>query len=324
MPRHFGFGETAARGLVVAIFGPTASGKSFVAAALAQRIEAEVISADSMQVYRGVPILTNQPQTPTKLVGVWPLDYEASVGAYQKLAHAEIDAALERGATPIVAGGSGLYFRAALADLEIPPAVPAAARARWENAYDRLGADRAHGLLAERDPEAAQAVHQNDRRRVVRALELAEIGRSLSHADSRLWASGTRYPTIIFGLEIDREVLAQRIHRRTIGMFEQGVEEEVARALRGSISSTARYIIGLDEVHNLPREEAIEAIAKRTRALAAYQRKWMRRVPSLISIVASRAPETVAAEIHASLEGARAFHRRTKVDASTESEDSRG
>ena len=109
-------------GLVVAVFGPTATGKSSVAAALAERIRAEVISADSMQVYQGVPILTNQPLSPTELVGIWSLDHEASVGEYQQLAHAAIDAALEREATPIVAGGTGLYFRAALADLEVPPA----------------------------------------------------------------------------------------------------------------------------------------------------------------------------------------------------------
>ncbi len=278
-----------------------------------------------MQVYRGLPILTNQPQSPTKLVGVWPLDHEASVGGYQELAHYEIDVTLERGATPIVAGGTGLYFRAALADLEVPPAVPPAARAHWENEYDRLGADRAHALLAERDPEAAEAIHMNDRRRVVRALELAEIGRSLRPANSRLWTTGTRHPTVIFGLEVDREELSERILERTINMFEQGVEEEVARAFRGSISSTARYIIGLDEVRNLPREDAVDAIVKRTRSLAAYQRKWMRRVPNLISVAASGAPEAVAAEIHAILiEASQERPADRLIPRPSESVDSRG
>src|ERR1043166_9007327 len=140
---------------VIAIFGPTASGKSAVAQAIAERIPAELVSADSMQVYRGLPILTNQ--SPARLVAIWDLDHEASVGEYQELAHAAIDEILEAGRTPIVVGGTGLYFRAALADLDLPPAVPSATRGRLERLYDRVGGERAHELLAERDPAAAAA-----------------------------------------------------------------------------------------------------------------------------------------------------------------------
>ena len=109
-------------GLVLAVFGPTASGKSAVAEALAERIPGEVVSADSMQAYRGLPILTNQPARPTRLVGIWPLDHEGSVGEYQRLAHAAIDEVFAAGRTPIIAGGTGLYLRAALAELNLPPA----------------------------------------------------------------------------------------------------------------------------------------------------------------------------------------------------------
>src|SRR4051794_4725078 len=109
-------------GPVVGIFGPTASGKSAVAAALAQIVPAEVVSADAMQVYDGVPILTNQ--SPARLVAMWPLSHEASVGQYAGLAHEAIDSALAAGKTPILAGGTGLYFRAALAELRVPPAPP--------------------------------------------------------------------------------------------------------------------------------------------------------------------------------------------------------
>ena len=101
----------------------------------------ELVAADSMQVYRGVPILTNQPETPTHLVGIWPLDYEASVAEYQLLAHQTIDGILSRDRVPVVVGGTGLYLRAALADLTIPPEPPQGVRARWERLYGRLGPD---------------------------------------------------------------------------------------------------------------------------------------------------------------------------------------
>src|ERR687883_987097 len=108
-------------GVVLALFGRTASGKTAVAEALADRIGGEVVSADSMQAYRGLPILTAQPTRPTRLVGIWPLSHEGSVAEYAALAHHAIDELLADGRTPVVAGGTGLYFRAALAELDIPP-----------------------------------------------------------------------------------------------------------------------------------------------------------------------------------------------------------
>jgi tRNA dimethylallyltransferase len=294
------------RRLVLAIFGPTASGKSAVAEALAARIPAEIVSADSMQVYCGLPILTNQPERPTRLVGIWPLDHEGSVGEYQRLAHAAIDEILTAGRTPIVAGGTGLYLRAALGELELPPAPSPGARERWELLYDKRGAEAAHAALAERDPEAATLVHPNDRRRVVRALELAEAGASLAPASNRLWTDDTRHPTAVFALDVPAEELNRRIDERTRAMFERGVEEEVARALAQPLSSTARKVIGLEELATLPREEAIAAVALKTRQYAAYQRKWLRRIPGVVSVRADRPPDAVADEI---LEVARARQR---------------
>src|SRR5918911_1865234 len=106
---------------VLAIFGPTASGKSAVAEAIAAKIPAELVSADAMQVYRGLPILTNQSTYPTRLVGIWDLGHDASGAEYQRLAHAAVDEILAAERTPIVVGGTGLYLRAALAGLELPP-----------------------------------------------------------------------------------------------------------------------------------------------------------------------------------------------------------
>jgi tRNA dimethylallyltransferase len=282
---------------VVAVFGPTASGKTAVAEEIAAREPAEVVSADAMQLYGGLPILTNQPEPAARLVAVWPLDHEASVGEYAALAHATIDEAMAAGRRPVVVGGTGLYLRAALAELELPPPPAPGVRERAERVYERVGAERAHALLAERDPEAAAAVHPNDRRRVVRALELAEAGATLRPRRDRLWTEETRHPTVVVGLDVPRDELARRIDDRTRAMFERGVEDEARRALGTPLSSTAQKIMGLREVAELPRAEAIEALALRTRQYAAYQRKWMRRIPGLVSVRADRPPGEVADEI---------------------------
>src|SRR5262245_10502756 len=258
---------------MIAIFGPTASGKSAVAEEIAARLPGEVVSADSMQVYRGLPVLTNQDRN-ARLVGIWPLEHEASVGEYAELAHAAIDGILDAGRTPIVAGGTGLYLRAALADLEIPPEPPPGLRDRLERLYDDEGGERALATLAERDPAAAAAVHANDRRRVVRALELVELGSSLRPPDSKLWTAETRHPTVVFGLDVPPDELHRRIERRARAMFDLGVEDEVRKALSGSISVTARHVFGLSEIAELPRDEALGALVAMTRRYAAYQRKW--------------------------------------------------
>lgn len=289
--------------MVLAVFGPTASGKTAVAERIAERVPAELVSADSMQVYKGLPILTAQPERPTRLVAIWELDHEASVVEYQALAHTAIDGALEQGRTPVVVGGTGLYFRAAISDLAPPPP---GHRERWERLYDRLGPERAHAALAERDLLAAERVHPNDRRRVIRALELADIGESLRPGLDTLWSGETRHPTLVIGLDVPREELERRIVERTHAMFDAGVEDEVRCALARGVSNTARHALGIDEIARLPREEAIAAVVLRTRRYAAYQRKWMRKMPNLIRVEAARPADEVADEI---LEVARARER---------------
>ena len=284
-------------GLVIAIFGPTASGKTAVAEAVAGLVGGEVVSCDSMQAYRGLRILTCQPEQATRLVGIWPLDHEGSVGEYARLAHAAIDDLLSAGRTPVVAGGTGLYLRAAIAELGLPAAPLAGVRGRWEEIYEREGAEAAHRRLAELDSGAAAVIHVNDRKRVVRALELAEAGSSLVPADDRLWARETRHPTLIVGLDVPREELLRRIEQRTAAMFEAGVQDEVRGALAGPVSITARKALGLEEVAELPPDEARAAIVVRTRRYAAYQRKWMRRIPGLVMVNADRPADEVADEI---------------------------
>ena len=282
---------------VIAVFGPTASGKTAVAEELADSLATELVSADAMQVYRGLPILTNQSCRPARLVAIWPLSHEASVGEFEGLAHEAIDALVAERGSAVVAGGTGLYLRAALTELRLPPPPPDGTRARWQEAYD-ADPDEAYALLVARDPAAAAAVHRNDRRRVVRALELAEVGRSLAPAEDRLWSEDFRHPTLVAGLDVPPAVLDRRIEERTDEMFARGVVTEVRAALASTpVSRTAEKAMGLREVAELPPAEAREALVRRTRHYAAYQRKWMRRIPGIVMISGDRPVSDVAAAI---------------------------
>ncbi len=280
---------------VVAIFGPTASGKSAVAEAVADRLGTEVVSADAMQVYRGLPILTNQPSRPTRLTAIRALDEEMSVGAFATLAHREIDALVDVRGAAVVSGGTGLYLRAALADMDVPPPAAKDVRERIAREVDD-DRDAAHRRLAQLDPAAAEAVHPHDRKRLVRALELAETGRSLVAGRDRLWDGPTRRPTLVAGLDLPPDVLEQRIRERAEEMFARGVVEEVRAALAGRVSRTAGKTLGLAEIGALGNA-AREPLVVRTRRYAAYQRKWMRRIPDLVLVDAARPPEEIAADI---------------------------
>jgi tRNA dimethylallyltransferase len=287
---------------VIAIFGPTASGKSAVAEIVADRLGTEVVSADALQVYSDLTVLTNQPERPTRLVAIRTLSGEMSVGEYARLAHAAVDELVEANGAAVVAGGTGLYLRAALVDMLLPPAPRGDTRARREAAYD-ADPEGSHAQLAALDPVAAAAVHPHDRRRVVRALELAEVGASLAPDEDRLWSEEVRRPTLVVGLRVDPETLEERIRVRTKAMFAAGVVEEVRRAVEQDVSRTAEKALGLRELAELPPEAAFERILVKTRRYAAYQRKWMRRIPGIVMIEADRPANEVADEI---LEVARA------------------
>lgn len=272
---------------VLALFGPTASGKTAVAGILRVRLGAEVISADSAALYAGLPVLTAAPDYPARLVGAFPLEQDVSVGAYQLLAQEAIDEA----DVPLVVGGTGLYLRAALSAIEFPPP---GRRAHWQAEVDRLGLEAAHALLAQRDPSAAARIHPNDRKRVIRALELAETGASLAPTTDRLWTEDTRLPTTIVALELSLDELDRRIDERTRTMVAAGAGAEARAAWKRPLSSTARKILGLEEFATLPEDEAVAAVAQATRRLARYQRKWLRRMPNVVTLAADRPVEEIA------------------------------
>ena len=285
-----------ARVEVVAIFGPTASGKSGVADAVAATLGTEVVSVDALQVYRGLPILTNQPVVPTRLVAIREPVEQMTVGEFAPLAHADIDALVEGRGVAVVTGGTGLYLRAALADLDLPPAVAEETVGRVAEEVDS-DAEAAHGRLASLDPSAAAAVHANDRQRLVRALALAETGHSLARPDDRLWSGDTRRPTAIVGLELTPEELDRRIVERARAMFEAGVVAEVRAALEQPLSRTVEKTLGLREIAELSPDAALERLVARTRRYARYQRKWMRRIPGIVLLDGNRPPEVVAGDI---------------------------
>jgi tRNA dimethylallyltransferase len=289
---------------VLALFGPTASGKTAVAALLRERIGAEVISADSAAIYDGLPLITAAPDYPARLVATDPLTADVSVGEFQRRAHDAIDEVLSAGGLPLLVGGTGLYFVAAVSALALPPPPAAGRRAFWQGEYDRLGGEAAHALLSKRDPGAAERVHANDRRRVVRALELAETGASLVPAEDTLWTGRTRHPTLVLGLDVPLEELDRRIHERTRAMVERGAVEEAGRAWRLDLAPAARKILGLEQFATQPLEQAVAEVEQATRRLARYQRKWLRRMPGVVTLDGTRPAEEVADDIVA-LAGAR-------------------
>ncbi|HMS61974.1 MAG TPA: tRNA (adenosine(37)-N6)-dimethylallyltransferase MiaA [Solirubrobacteraceae bacterium] len=293
-------------GGLLAIFGPTGVGKTDVALAVADRLRAAgrrpvAVSADALQVYRGLEIITGVPGAAERarlehlLVSIVPIDATFSVAQYAELAHAEIDALLAQGATPIVVGGTGLYLRAALASLDLRPLPPEDVRRRWEAELDAEGPAALHARLAQRAPWAASGIDPADRHRIVRAHALLDMG-ELEPPDgpSRLWTDDTRRPTRLIGLVRDRAELYERIDARVLAMVAAGAVDEVRAAQAAGASETARRALGFDELLT----GDIEGMQRRTRNFAKRQLTWMRKLAGVELLdVTGRDPEAVATAI---------------------------
>ena len=289
---------------VLALFGPTGVGKTAVALALAEGLRARgehpvAVSADALQVYQGLEVLTGvattaeQARLEHRLVSFLPVDARFSVGEYARLAHAEIDDLLARGARPIVVGGTGLYLRAALAQLELRPAPPDAVRQRWQAELAAHGPEALHARLAERAPWAAERVDPRDRSRIVRSLELLDLGElEPPQGDNRLWTEDTRHPTRVVGLVMDRDALYARIDARVDAMLAAGAVAEVRRANAAGASDTARKALGFDEL----LVGDVDGMKRRTRNYARRQLTWMRKLAGaeLIDVTGRRADEVAA------------------------------
>jgi tRNA dimethylallyltransferase len=273
---------------LIALFGPTGVGKTEIAVEVGELLRARredpvAVSADAIAVYEGLDVLAAKPDSRRlehRLVSVVPIDREFSAGQFAALAHAEIDGLVVEGRTPIVVGGTGLYLRAALTELDLRP--PPARRVREE--LERELAEAGPAALHERlSPGTAAMVHPHDRKRIVRALELELAGSAPHSASAQLWSEELRRPTALFGIVMDRDALNARIATRVDAMLRGGAIEEVEAALERGASRTARKALGFKEIEAyLAGEGSLDEVRTRIerghRAYVRRQLTWMRKL----------------------------------------------
>jgi tRNA dimethylallyltransferase len=296
-------------GRVVAVVGPTATGKSALGIALARALHGEVINADSMQLYRGMDIGTAKlpPEAragaPHHLLDVWPVTRAASVADYQARARACIADLHARGVTPVLVGGSGLYVRAVLDPIEFPGTDPAL-RAALETELAAVGGLALHERLTRLDPVTAAVIPAANGRRVVRALEVITLtGRPYTSA---LPAYQSLYDSVQVGLDLPTEVLDDRIARRVDRMVADGLLDEVRRldalGLRDGVTASRAlgYAQLLDVIDGrCSLDAAVTETARATRRFVRRQRSWFRRDPRIQWLDATRDPVEAALRLAA-------------------------
>jgi tRNA dimethylallyltransferase len=292
---------------LVAIFGPTGIGKTAVAIALAERLRATgedpvAVSADALQLYQGLEILTGAPTAEEqarlehRLTGILPLTARGTAGEFARRAHDEIDRLLAQQRRPIVVGGTGLYLRAALAELDFRPPVADEIRERRAAQLRAVGPAAMHAELAATAPAAAATIEPTDAQRITRTLELLDAGHR--PPGSELWTAMLRHPTLLAGLTMDREQLARRIDARVDAMVAAGAREEVEAAHAAGASPSARQALGFRQL----LDGDVGAMKTQTRRYAKRQLTWMRKLPGVTPIdVTGHDPAETAAEIHAAL-----------------------
>ncbi len=272
---------------VLCIVGPTAVGKTAVGVELARRYRGEIVSCDSMQVYQGSAIASNKPSAeelriPHHLIDCISLTEEFDVAQYQKQACLAVEDILARGGVPIIVGGTGMYLKALLDGIFEGAETNENVRRGLLKEAEDLGTAAMHARLKTVDPVAAERIHPNDLRRIIRALEVHQItGEPISQLQkntSGLWA---RYKIFIFGLTMDRERLYRRIDERVEQMVESGLLDEMHGLADVPLSRTAQAIIGIQEMMSYlkgdcPLEEAKGAMKQNTRRLAKRQLTWFR------------------------------------------------
>lgn len=272
----------------IALVGPTAVGKSALSIDLANELSAEVVNADSMQLYRGLDIGTGKLTVeqrlgvPHHLLDCWDLSHQASVQEYQERARRAIAEIHGRGRTALLVGGSGLYVSAVLDDLQFP-GTDAAIRARWESELARVGSAELHQQLADRDPAAARSILPGNGRRIVRALEVIELTEQPFQAT--LGSQERFLPAVVIGLRMEREHLDERINRRVERMWADGWVDETMRLTKDcglADAPTASRALGYQQILAMLRGELDEAQAKTdtctaTRRFARKQLSWFKR-----------------------------------------------
>lgn len=276
---------------VIAVVGPTASGKTELAIKLAERYNGEIISADSMQIYKGMNIATAKPTKEEKngithhLIDFLDLDEEFSVSEYTKLASKITDDVLSRGKTPLLCGGTGLYIRSFIENLQMfDESVDPKLREELNNRYKKEGGEKLINELANFDPETAAQLHPSNSKRIIRALELyLKTGLTMSEQIKKSKEIPSPYNWIVIGLcYVDRTKLYERINLRVDNMIEAGLIDEARDFYSKPKGKTAVAAIGYKEL--LPYfegkcslEESIETLKRATRRYAKRQITWFRR-----------------------------------------------
>ena len=294
---------------VVAIFGPTGVGKTGIACEVAALLRARgedpvAVSADAIQVYEGLDTLSAKPSAAEldrlehRLISFVPVDREFSVAEFAEHAHREIGALLEGGRSPLVVGGTGLYLRAALTDLDLKPAPEPGLREQIERELAEVGAVRLHQRLR---PESAETIHPNDRKRIVRALELERMGEEPYRDSDQLWSESLRQPTTLFGIVMDREAIEERIRARARSLVGAEALAEVDTALERGASRTVRKAMGFQELAaHLAGEAGLdEARARLERRHLAYVKRqltWMKKLAGVQTIDRTGRSSAEAAE----------------------------
>ena len=274
---------------VVAIIGPTASGKTALSIKLAKEIDGEVINGDSMQIYKQLDIgtakITEQEMegVPHHLLSIKEPTESFSVAEYQKLVRAKIEEIQSRGKIPIIVGGTGLYIQSVLYDFVFTDEeVDEEARKAYYDELAVVGPEKMHEKLAKLDPKTAAEIHPNNTRRVIRAIELIEQAGIAKSSEEHHRGDVALYNHLIIGLDIDRDVLYDRINRRVDIMIEQGLEQEVRALYEQNIRDVQSVkAIGYKEFYDyfdgrLTFEEAVEAIKQNSRRYAKRQLTYFR------------------------------------------------
>lgn len=284
---------------LLAIAGPTASGKTDLAIRLCKRLQGEVISADSMQLYKGLNIGTAKPSyeqqqgIPHHLLDILPPDAAFTAADYQQAALQKIQEITDNGKLPVLAGGTGLYFQAVLYSLTFSNTPPKASlRSEWEQFLQQHGAQALHAKLMEKNPQAAAKLHPNDTKRLLRAMEVDTAKTDTESAQNAQWYQPRpALDFLLLVLKPERQNLYRRIDERTRAMFSQGLWEETEALLSREIPLAAQSMqaIGYREtaqaiLNGTPREETLQLVARNTRRYAKRQLTWFLRDPNAVII----------------------------------------
>lgn len=297
---------------LVVIVGPTGVGKSDIAIEVARRIDGEIISADSMQIYKGMDIGTAKASPEQRkeirhhLLDIREPGEKFDVNEYQLLARNAINEIKGRNKIPILVGGTGLYIRAVLLPLKFPPTDDSGSiRKRYEDIASEKGTRHLWEQLAQADSSAASKIERTDKRRIIRALEVIELtGRPFSESYEDWTKSKPLYDALLFGLVAERHLLYDKINKRVDGMVDRGLVDEVKTLLQKGFydALTAGQAIGYKEIvsflsGNIPFGQAVESIKTATRNYAKRQLTWFRADPKIKWIDVGELSASQAVEI---------------------------